>query len=92
MAIIDSDHYVNLRETAGPLLAEPAYSATSSDDAIASIGTGAEGEIAVVGESDGDFTITVTRASDGATATISDAVGVMDATFTVIFGDVHPKG
>ena len=50
------------------------YSAMSSDPAVASIGVGTGGIIAVVGQAEGTATITVTRNVDGATASLEATV------------------
>lgn len=94
MAILDTNHYRDVKDAdSGEILNSPAYSATSSDPAVASIGVGASGSsIAVVGQSNGNFTVTFTRASDGATGSLSDSVGVMGGSFNVAWGDAHVKG
>ena len=96
MAVIDTNHYVDLIDAddpTGPILQAPGYTAESSDPLVASIGVGADGSsIAVVGQSDGPFTVTVTRVSDGATGSVSGEVGVMGGSFNVAFGPTHLKG
>ncbi len=67
-----------------------AYSVTSSDPTIASIGVGPSNSIAVVGKTAGTATITATRNADGATATLTVTVTAA-AAFTIQLGTPGPR-
>lgn len=71
-----------------------AYSATSSDPLVASIGQvglGGGAYIVVNGLSAGTATITATRNVDGATATLDVTVTSAGAAFTIQLGTPSPR-
>jgi len=87
---IDTTQYAPIEDGNGVALPPGSFSATSSDPAVASIGS-APGAIAVVGQAAGTATITATRNADGATATLTVTVTGADA-FTIQLGAPQPKG
>lgn len=89
--------YVEVKNQDNILIPPGPYSAESSDDAVASIGVGINGAIAVIGQSAGGATITVTRIADGAVASRGVTVTALDGPpelppFSVTFGDPLPRG
>jgi uncharacterized protein YjdB len=90
MNTIDTTQYAPLQDGGGANLNPSSYSATSSDPAVASIGS-APGAIAVVGQSAGTATITAVRNADGATATLEVTVTTASG-FTIQLGAPQPKG
>ncbi len=70
MADLTTAQYAYLLDATESTLAQTAFAAVSSDPAIASIGTGNDSTHVVLGQGAGTATITVTRNSDGAVATL----------------------
>lgn len=91
MNTIDTTQYALILDGNGNALSPSQFSATSSDPTIASIGTGANGGLAVVGQTAGTATITAHRNADGATATLTATVTTA-AGFTIQLGAPAPKG
>ena len=69
----------------------PAYSGVTSDATVATVGDGDAFRLAVIAQGPGTCTITVTRASDGATATLDVTVEAASGVFAIHLGPPYPK-
>lgn len=68
----------------------PAFTGVSSDTSVCTVGDGGEFRLACIAQGIGTATITMTRASDGATADLEVTV-TADAGFAIHLGTPEPK-
>lgn len=93
----NTSQYVEVKNQDGILIPPGPYTAESDAPTVASIGVGINGAIAVVGQSAGTATITVTRVADGAEANRTVTVTALEGPpelppFAISFGDPLPRG
>jgi uncharacterized protein YjdB len=87
MADLTTAQYAYILNASDQPLPQTAFAAVSSDPTVASIGTGNDSTHVVIGQSAGTATITVTRNSDSAIATLEVSVeAVAPGTFEIHLG------
>lgn len=67
------------------------FSAVSDDPAVCSIGAGPGSAIAAIGQAPGTATITATRNTDGATASVEVTVEALAVAFAIHLGEPAAK-
>lgn len=93
MADLDTTHWAPILDQSDAPLFPGSFSAVSSDPTVAQIVQGTGGVLAVAGRATGTATITATRNSDGATASVDVTVeAVGPGEFTIHLGAAQPNG
>lgn len=92
MADLTSAQWAPVLDQTDTALAPGNATLVSSDPTVASIGVGTDGIHAVIGHATGTATLTATRLSDGAVATLDVSVEGVSNEFTIHLGTPRPLG